>query len=83
MTQTILQTTFPALAFLSGQGSLGTSFTFATPPTPFQGGYMLVGSPVQPMGAYTKAVFFIDAQTSHVRRITLLDAQGNRNTFDF
>ncbi len=83
MTQQISQTTFPALAFLAGGASLASSFTFVDPPTPFQGGYMLVGTPMQPMGAYTKAVFFVDGQTSHVRRITLLDAQGNRNTFEF
>ena len=82
-TQQISQTTFPALTFLAGGASLASSFTFADPPTPFQGGYMLVGTPIQPMGAYTKVVFFVDGQTSHVRRITLLDAQGNRNTFEF
>ena len=82
MTQQISQTQFPALSFLTGQSSLASSFTFVEPPTPFQGGFILVGTPVRPMGQYTKALFYVDSQTSDVRRITLIDAQRNTNTFD-
>ena len=82
ITQQISQTQFPALGFLTGQTSLASSFTFVDPPTPFQGGLILVGTPVQPMGQYTKALFYVDSQTSDVRRITLIDAQRNTNTFD-
>jgi len=31
----------------------------------------------------TKALFWVDAQTSQIRRVTLFDAQGNRNDFTF
>jgi len=82
MTQQISQTQFPALSFLTGQTSLASSFTFTDPPIPFQGGLILVGTPIQPMGQYTKALFYVDSQTSDVRRITLVDAQRNTNTFD-
>lgn len=82
MTQQISQTTFPALGFLTGQTSLAASFTFTQSPIPFQGGFTLVGTPIQPMGQYTKALFYVDSQTSDVRRITLIDAQRNTNTFD-
>lgn len=82
VTQQISQTQFPALGFLTGQTSLASSFTFIEPPTPFQGGLILVGTPIQPMGQYTKALFYVDSQTSDVRRITLIDAQRNTNTFD-
>jgi len=82
MTQQISQTTFPALGFLTGQTSLASSFRFTDPPFAFQGGLALVGTPIQPMGQYTKALFYVDSQTSDVRRITLIDAQRNTNTFD-
>jgi outer membrane lipoprotein carrier protein len=49
----------------------------------FPGGYVLVGDPVQPTPAYTKVLFFVDAATWQVRRVLILDGQGNRNRFDF
>jgi outer membrane lipoprotein-sorting protein len=82
MTQQVSQTQFPVLNFLTGQASLASNFTFTDPSTPFQGGLILVGTPIQPMGQYTKALFYVDSQTSDVRRITLIDAQRNTNTFD-
>ncbi len=82
-TQQISQTTFPALAFLAGGGSLASSFTFTDPPLTFPGGLILVGTPVQPMAQYTKVLFYVDSQTAHVRRITMLDAQRNTNSFEF
>jgi outer membrane lipoprotein-sorting protein len=82
ITQNISQTSFPALGFLTGQTTLAASFTFTQAPIPFQGGFTLVGTPIQPMGQYTKALFYVDSQTSDVRRITLIDAQRNTNTFD-
>lgn len=81
-TQNVSQTSFPALGFLTGQTTLASSFTFTPSPIPFQRGFTLVGTPIQPMGQYTKALFYVDSQTSDVRRITLIDAQRNTNTFD-
>ena len=73
-----------ALSFLTGAGHFSSSFHFAFAPSiPFPGGYVLVGDPVAPTPQMTKALFWVDAQTSQVRRITLIDGQGNRNQFDF
>lgn len=73
-----------ALSFLTGAGHFSSSFHFAFAPSiPFPGGYVLIGDPVAPTPQMTKALFWVDAQTSQVRRITLIDGQGNRNQFDF
>jgi outer membrane lipoprotein carrier protein len=48
----------------------------------FVAGYILVGTPKTPRPGTTKAFFFVDAATSQVRRILLIDQQGNRNRLD-
>jgi outer membrane lipoprotein carrier protein len=35
------------------------------------------------VGAYRRISFYVDSATYHVRRVVVLDAQGNRNSFDF
>jgi len=75
-----------ALSFLTGTGKLSDSFTFvmyAGADMGFPGGVVLVGTPKQANAAYTKVLFYVDQQTSHVRRALIVDAQGNRNRFDF
>lgn len=85
--QPVNQSQYPAaLAFLTGQGKLATLFNFQLLPgtqTQFPGGYVLVGDPVQPTPAYTKVLFYVDGATWQVRRVLILDGQGNRNRFDF
>ncbi len=85
--QTVNQSQYPAaLSFLTGQGSLGSNFDFQILPGAqlgYQGGYVLVGTPKQPTPAYTKVLFYVDAQTSQVLRVLILDGQQNRNRFDF
>lgn len=85
--QTVNQSQYPAaLSFLTGQGSLDQNFTFEIHPGAqfgYQGGYVLVGSPKTPTPAYTKVLFYVDAQTSQVLRVLILDGQQNRNRFDF
>jgi outer membrane lipoprotein carrier protein len=49
----------------------------------FPGGNVLVGTPITASPAYTKVLFYVDNATSHVRRALIVDAQGNRNRFDF
>ena len=49
----------------------------------FPGGYVLVGTPKQPTPAYSKVLFYVDTATSQVRRVMVIDGQGNRNRFDF
>jgi len=75
-----------ALSFLTGQGKLSDHFTFEVAggdKMAFPGGYVLVGTPKVTHPAYTKVFFYVDAQTSQVRRVMVLDGQGNRNRFDF
>jgi outer membrane lipoprotein carrier protein len=75
-----------ALAFLMGQGELTRSFTLRLldPATvKFEGGWVLEGTPKDATPAYQKVLLYVDTATSQVRRVLILDAQGNRNRFDF
>jgi outer membrane lipoprotein carrier protein len=44
---------------------------------------VLEGTPKDPTPAYQKVLLYVDAATAQVRRVLILDAQGNRNRFDF
>jgi len=85
--QTVNQSQYPAaLAFLTGQGSLDSNFTFEIKTGTemgYPGGYVLVGTPKTPTPAYTKVLFYVDSGTSQVLRVLILDGQQNRNRFDF
>jgi outer membrane lipoprotein carrier protein len=85
--QPVDTTQYPAaLSFLTGVGKLSDSFDFqlfAGAEMKFPGGYVLVGTPRQPTTAYSKVLFYVDAATSQVRRVMVIDGQGNRNRFDF
>jgi outer membrane lipoprotein carrier protein len=75
-----------ALAFLIGGGSLKTSFKWIKVDPKqmgFEGGHVLLGEPREPTPAYQKVFLFVDGATFQVRRVLLLDAQGNKNRFDF
>ena len=75
-----------ALAFLTGQGKLVNTFDFQLfdgEKMSFPGGWVLVGTPKTPTPAYQKVFFYVDKQTSQVRRVLILDGQGNHNRFDF
>jgi outer membrane lipoprotein carrier protein len=75
-----------ALAFLTGGGNLKQSFKFELVDPKqmgFEGGYVLVGVPREATPAYQKIFMFVDVGTYQVRRVLMLDAQGNRNRFDF
>ncbi len=75
-----------ALSFLTGTGNLADSFDFTVwsgNQMNFPGGYVLEGAPKQPTPAYSKVLFYVDAATSQVRRVMIIDGQGNRNRFDF
>lgn len=81
------QSQYPAaLAFLVGEGDIRKSFkldTLDSEKANFPGGYVLVGEPREPTPAYQKMLLFVDGKTDQVRRVILIDAQGNRNRFDF
>ena len=85
--QAMDQSQYPAaLAFLVGEGDIRTSFKLQvldSEKAQFKGGYVLVGEPRQPTPAYQKMLLFVDSKTDQVRRVMLIDAQGNRNRFDF
>jgi outer membrane lipoprotein carrier protein len=75
-----------ALAFLMGQGQLTKDFSLRLldpAQMKFEGGYVLEGTPKAATPAYQKVLLYVDAQTNQVRRALILDAQGNRNRFDF
>ena len=75
-----------ALAFLMGKGQLTKDFSLRmldAAQMKFEGGYVLEGTPKDPTPAYQKLLLYVDAQTNQVRRALILDAQGNRNRFDF
>ncbi len=75
-----------ALSFLMGEGDLTKSFTLRVldPSTmKFEGGWVLEGTPTDPTPAYQKVLLYVDSATAQVRRVLIVDAQGNRNRFDF
>lgn len=85
--QTMKNSQYPAaLAFLVGGGNLKKEFKLRklnSRQMKFEGGYVLEGVPKDPTPAYQKILLYVDGGTYQVRRVLLLDAQGNRNRFDF
>ncbi|MBS2018574.1 MAG: outer membrane lipoprotein carrier protein LolA [Deltaproteobacteria bacterium] len=85
--QNVDKSQYPAaLSFLVGGGKLGEVFNFELydgAAMSFPGGQVLVGTPKTPSPAYQKVLFYVDSQTSQVRRVLIVDGQGNRNRFDF
>ena len=75
-----------ALSFLIGEGNLKKSFKLEkldSAQMKFEGGHVLLGIPREPTPAYQKVLLYVDAGTYQVRRVLMLDAQGNKNRFDF
>ncbi len=85
--QSMRKSQYPAaLAFLVGGGNLRKEFKLRklnSRQLRFEGGYVLEGIPKKPTPAYSKMLLYVDANTYQVRRVLLLDAQGNRNRFTF
>ena len=85
--QSVGKSQYPAaLSFLVGGGDLRKTFKLAmldAQAMKFEGGYVMMGIPKTPTPAYQKVFFYVDGQTYQVRRVLLLDAQRNRNRFDF
>ena len=85
--QNVDKSQYPAaLSFLVGGGKLSDTFAFELyegAAMNFAGGQVLVGTPKTPSPAYQKVLFYIDTPTSQVRRVLIVDGQGNRNRFDF
>jgi len=85
--QPIEKSQYPAaLSFLVGGGNLKKAFKLRkldSKQLQFEGGYVLEGVPKEATPAYQKMLIYVDANTYQARRVLLLDAQGNRNRFDF
>jgi outer membrane lipoprotein carrier protein len=75
-----------ALSFLTGKGNLATDFNLkllSGSALKFDGGYVLEARPKVVTNLYNYVLFYVDSKTSHVRRVLIVDAQDNRNRFDF
>lgn len=85
--QPVEKSQYPAaLSFLMGQGDISKSFQLKlldAATMKWEGGFVLEGTPREATPAYQKVLFYVDGPTSQVRRVIILDAQGNKNTFDF
>lgn len=85
--QDVGKSAYPAaLSFLLGEGKLTGSFTIkklSAETLDFKGGYVLLGIPREPTPAYQKMLLYVDGKTFQVRRVLLIDAQKNKNVFDF
>jgi outer membrane lipoprotein carrier protein len=85
--QNVAKSPYPAaLAFLLGEGKLKESFVLKklnAQTLKFKGGYVLLATPREPTPAYQKMLLYVDGQTFQVRRVLLIDAQKNKNLFDF
>jgi outer membrane lipoprotein carrier protein len=85
--QSVDKSQYPAaLSFLVGGGNIKTTFKLKqldAKRAKFSGGFVLLGEPKEPTPAYQKILLYVDGKTSQVRRVMLIDAQGNRNRFDF
>jgi outer membrane lipoprotein carrier protein len=85
--QDVSESQYPAaLSFLMGQGKLTDTFDFQLfdgAQMSFPGGWVLLGTPKTPTPAYQKVFFYVDKQTKQVRRVLILDGQGNHNRIDF
>ncbi|NUQ73748.1 MAG: outer membrane lipoprotein carrier protein LolA [Polyangiaceae bacterium] len=88
--QPVEKTEYPgALSFLMGSG-LRPSFTFTIhDKAKFEGGPVLNGKPRAPTPYYEYVLFYVDKALLEkkdpgvIRRVLIVDAQGNRNRFDF
>lgn len=85
--QNVDKSQYPAaLSFLTGTGKLTDSFNFELfegEKMGFKDGWVLVGVPKTANAPYSKVLFYVDKQSSQIRRTMIIDQQGNRNRFDF
>ena len=85
--QNIEKSAYPgALSFLLGGGSLKKEFNLERldeKALGYEGGYVLKGVPKAATPAYQTILLYVDGATHQVRRVLMIDAQQNRNRFDF
>jgi outer membrane lipoprotein carrier protein len=86
LVEAMSQNEYPAaLAFLLGSGHLKKSFKLKLleDKGKTKNMFVLEGTPHKKSPAYEKLVMFVDTATYHVRKVVLVDAQRNTNTFEF
>ena len=72
-----------ALGFLTGEG-IRKYFSFKFHEVNnFPGGKVLLGTPLAPNPGYDFVLFYVDSATASIRRVIIIDAQRNKNRFDF
>lgn len=85
--QSIDKSQYPAaLSFLIGGARLKKEFKLEKldpAALGFEGGYVLSAEPKEPTPAFQKMLLYVDGATFQVRRVLMIDAQRNRNRFDF
>jgi outer membrane lipoprotein carrier protein len=85
--QEVGKSAYPAaLSFLLGEGKLTASFAIkelSAETVGFKGGYVLLAIPKEATPAYQRMMLYVDGKTFQVRRVLLIDAQKNKNVFDF
>lgn len=85
--QSIEKSQYPAaLSFLLGGAKLKKEFHLKKlneKDLGFEGGYVLLAAPKSPTPAYQTLLLYVDGATYQVRRVLMIDAQRNRNRFDF
>ncbi len=85
--QSIEKSQYPAaLSFLVGNAQLKSEFYLKKldeAKLGYEGGFVLLAVPKNPTPAYQKLLLYVDGGTFQVRRVLMIDAQQNRNRFDF
>ncbi|HSC86402.1 MAG TPA: outer membrane lipoprotein carrier protein LolA [Polyangiaceae bacterium] len=85
--QNIEKSPYPgALSFLLGGGNLKKEFNLERldeKALGYEGGFVLKGVPKTATPAYQSLLLYVDGATYQVRRVLMIDAQQNRNRFDF
>lgn len=84
---TLQQSQLPsALAFLMGTGRLENDFTFrlmAPSEANYPGGHVLEARPRTPNASFDRILFYVEGRNFQVAKTTVIDAQGNFNSFVF
>lgn len=77
----------PVLSFLEGEDTLKKSFAWRLVEVPEDeheaGTVALVGRPNKPTPAVVQVVLLVDEHTGRLRRVMVVDAEGNTNRFTF
>jgi outer membrane lipoprotein carrier protein len=85
--QSIEKSQYPAaLSFLLGDAKLKKEFHLKKLDQKrlgYEGGFVLLAVPKSATPAYQKLLLYVDGGTYQVRRVLMIDAQRNRNRFDF